>query len=47
MNNKLLSPVAILAGLMATAYGLDSLTVGDMTYENVQLKKEYPSSLFM
>jgi len=37
----------ILAGLMATAYGLDSLTVGDVTYEKVQLKKEYPSSLFI
>lgn len=47
MNKRILSPVTIIAGLMATAYGLDSLTVGDMTYENVQLKKEYPSSLFI
>jgi len=47
MNNGILSPVTILAGLMATAYGLDSLTVGDFTYENVQLKNEYPTSLFI
>jgi hypothetical protein len=30
-----------------TAQAMPSLTVGDVTYENVQVKKEYPSSLFI
>jgi hypothetical protein len=47
MNSRTSSLVAILAALIATSYGLDSLTVGGVTYENVQLKKEYPSSLFI
>jgi len=31
----------------AMAQTMPSLTVGDVTYENVQLKKEYPSSFFI
>jgi len=31
----------------AMAQTMPSLTVGDVTYENVQVKKEYPSSLFI
>lgn len=46
-SSTIISPVVILAGLMATAYGLDSLTVGETTYGNVKLKKEYPRSLFI
>jgi len=40
-----------LASAPATAaeeqQSIPSLTVGDVTYENVRLKKEYPSSLFI
>ena len=33
--------------LASMSYGLDSVTVGDVTYEQIKLKKEYPSRLFI
>jgi TPR repeat protein len=33
--------------LTTAAYGGSSLTIGDITYENVTLKKEYPRSVFI
>ena len=33
--------------LASISYGPDSVTVGDVTYEQIKLKKEYPSSLFI
>lgn len=33
--------------LASTSYGLDSATVDGVTYEQIKLKKEYPSSLFI
>ena len=33
--------------LASISYGLDSVTVDDVTYEQIKLKKEYPSSLFI
>jgi len=33
--------------LPSISYGLGSVTVGDVIYEQIKLKKEYPSSLFI
>ena len=38
--------ILLLAGI-AAGQGSPSLTVGDVTYENVTLKKEYPRSFFI
>ncbi len=47
MSQNIPLTIAFVACVAATTYGLDALTVGDVTYENVQVKKEYPSSLFI
>ena len=39
--------IPLLLLLASISYGLDSVTVGDVTYEQIKLKKEYPSSLFI
>lgn len=39
--------IALLLLLAQMSYGLNSVTVDDVTYEQIKLKKEYPSSLFI
>lgn len=42
-----LAPSILFFAATALAQASPSLTVGDVTYEDVQLKKEYPASLFI
>jgi len=46
-NMKRAAIIILLSAGAALAQGGSSLTVGDVTYENVTLKKEYPRSFFI